>query len=37
MFEKSLEKPICNWNITEDKFLFQETPESPYIYLVSLK
>ena len=22
VFEKSLKNPVCNWNITEDKFIF---------------
>lgn len=24
VFEKPLQQPVCNWNISEDKFIFQE-------------
>ena len=36
LFEKSLTKPVCNWNITKDKFIFQEEPSKPEIFMVSL-
>jgi len=36
LFERPLEKPISNWNISKDKFIFQETRESPIIYIVRL-
>ena len=36
VFEKSLNRPICNWNVTTDKFIFQEEPTRPEVYLISL-
>ena len=36
VFERSLLKPVCNWAIDKDKFLFQEEPDSREIYLVCL-
>jgi len=36
IYEKSLDKPVCNWNITSDKFLFQEEPSSPEVTFISL-
>ena len=36
VFEKSLRQPISNWNISGDKFIFQETKESDYIHIVKL-
>ena len=36
VFERALDQPCCNWNIADDKFMYQETPESPEIYLVRL-
>ena len=36
VFEKALVKPVCNWNITADKFIFQEDIKKS-IYVVSLK
>ena len=32
----ALKKPICNWNITQDKFLFQEDPKKSTVHLVIL-
>jgi len=37
VFEKALHKPVCNWNITKDKFLFQEEPNRPEVFLVDLR
>ena len=34
VFEKSLVQPVCNWNITWDKFVFQQDPGEPIIYCV---
>ena len=36
VFERSMEKPISNWNISHDKFIFQENPKEPVIYIVRL-
>lgn len=36
LFERSLHKPISNWNITENKFIFQEDKDSEDIYIVNL-
>ena len=36
IFERALEKPCCNWNISGDVFLFQEEPHLPEIYLLKL-
>ena len=36
IFERSLKKPISNWNISKDKFIFQEYAKSPIIYIVKL-
>ena len=36
LFEKQLDKPISNWNLTKDKFLFQIEPHSRDVYLVNL-
>ena len=36
LFERGLKKPISNWNISRDKFIFQECARSPIIYLVKL-
>ena len=36
VFERSLSKPISNWNITSDYFVFQEHCESPTIFVVRL-
>ena len=37
VFEKSLLKPVCNWNITQDKFMFQEDVDDPNINVISMK
>ena len=36
IFEKPLNLPICNWNISGDKFIFQEESNKAEIYLVKL-
>ena len=36
IFERSLTKPISNWNISQDKFCFQESRHSSDIYIVKL-
>ena len=36
IFERAMSKPISNWNITRDKFLFQETANSPEVFLLQL-
>ena len=36
VFEKPLRKPISNWNISNDKFVFQESIDDPVIYIVKL-
>ena len=37
VFEKSLKKPVCNWNITQDKFVFRDDPKERSLYVVSMK
>ena len=36
IFEKSLEKPVCNWNICGSKLMFLEETNSNKLWLVSL-
>ena len=36
VFEKPLAKPVENWNITQDKFLFQEDANVPELFLICL-
>ena len=36
VFERPLRKPISNWNISYDKFVFQENRESSTIFVVRL-
>ena len=36
VFERSMHKPVCNFCISDDKFLFQEEPTSPTIFFVRL-
>ena len=36
VFERSLMQPISNWNISHDKFCFQEDRESNEIYVIQL-
>ena len=36
IFERALETPCCNWNIANDKFMYQESHDSSDIYLVHL-
>ena len=36
VFEMPFDHPVCNWNISNDKFVFQERPDSSQIYLVHL-
>ena len=36
VFERPLKQPITNWNISDDKFIFQEATDSPDIYAVRL-
>jgi len=31
-----MHKPVSNWNITQDKFLFQEDSNSPQVFLLRL-
>jgi hypothetical protein len=37
IFERALEKPISNWNISTDKFLFQEADKPSTIFLLKLE
>lgn len=37
VFEKALVKPVCNWNITKDKFIFQEDTNDSSIYCICLR
>ena len=36
MFEKALAQPVSNWNMTQDKFLFQEDENIPEVFLICL-
>ena len=36
VFERAMVKPVVNWNIVEDKFLFQEEAGKPEIFMVRL-
>lgn len=36
IFEKSLEKPVCNWNICSSRLMFMEEPNSNILWLVRL-
>ena len=36
VFERALKWPIANWNISGEKFLFQESRKSKAIYIVKL-
>ena len=36
IFERALHKPVSNWNISEEKFIFQEDKDSEDIYVVRL-
>lgn len=36
VFERSLHQPVSNWNISHDRFIFQESSDSPDIYVVHL-
>ena len=36
IYEKSLYKPISNWNISEDRLLFTEEVDSTEVWLVKL-
>ena len=36
IFEKSLRQPVCNWNISRNKFIFQETVNSREVFIVRL-
>ena len=36
-FEKKLDKPVHNWNISTDKLLFHETEDSDTIHVVKLR
>ena len=36
IFEKPLKRPVCNWNVIENKFLFQEDPNIPVVHMIHL-
>ena len=36
LYEKLLEHPVCNWGISENKFMWQEIPGSGEIFLLKL-
>ena len=36
IFEKPLAKRVANWNISNNKFVFQETRDSQDVYVVRL-
>ena len=36
VFERKLRLPISNWNISDDKFIFQENKDDPTVYVVKL-
>ena len=36
VFERSLRIPISNWNISNDKFIFQESKDSSTVFVVRL-
>jgi hypothetical protein len=36
IFERPLHKPVSNWNIAQDTFLFQEETNSPEVFLLRL-
>ena len=36
VFEKALQQPVCNWNISGNVFLFQEKTDSSDIFLLRL-
>lgn len=36
LFEKALARPVSNWNITKDAFIFQERHDTPTVYLIRL-
>ena len=36
IFERPLKQPISNWNISGDKFMFQERSSDPHIWLVKM-
>ena len=36
IFEKSLPKPVSNWNICGSRLIFQEEPDSKEVWLVKL-
>ena len=36
VFEKPLDKPVANWNISGNKFVFIEETQSTDVYLVKL-
>ena len=37
VFERSLQWPVCNWNMTGDNFVFQERPNSSRVWLIHLR
>ncbi len=36
VFERKLRQPVGNWNVTHDKFIFQEKIDDPSIYVLKL-
>ena len=36
LFEKALPKPVTNWNITSDSFIWQEESTVPTVFLIKL-
>ena len=37
VFERPLDEPVTNWNISGDTFVFQERSDSPTIYVVQVQ
>ena len=37
LFEKALDKPVANWNISDEIFMFQECSTDSNIWLVKFK
>ena len=37
VFERQLDKPVANWNISTNKFMFHESEDSDIIHVVHLR
>ena len=37
LFERAVSQPVSNWNISDEKFMFQECATDRHIWLVKLK